>query len=78
MYLVSNEEMRKLDHAAIDNWCIPSMILMENAGIAIKIQLEKDIPDLLDKKSPFSVAVEIMAAMGWCSHVSFIYQVLVV
>ena len=47
MYLVSNEEMRKLDHAAIDNWCIPSMILMENAGIAIKIQLEKDIPDLL-------------------------------
>ena len=50
MYLVSNEEMRKLDHAAIDNWCIPSMILMENAGIAIKIQLEKDIPDLLDKK----------------------------
>ena len=33
MYLVSNEEMRKLDHAAIDNWCIPSMILMENAGI---------------------------------------------
>ena len=50
MYLVSNEEMRKLDHAAIDNWCIPSMILMENAGIAIMRQLEKDIPDVLDKK----------------------------
>ena len=42
--------MRALDHAAIEQWCIPSMVLMENAGIAIMHQLEKDIPHLLEKK----------------------------
>ena len=50
MYLVSNEEMRALDHAAIQEWHIPSLILMENAGIAIVRQLSEDVPDLLAKR----------------------------
>ena len=35
MYLVSNEEMRTLDRTAIEEWKIPSLVLMENAVIAI-------------------------------------------
>ena len=31
MYLVSNEEMRALDQSAIEEWHIPSLVLMENA-----------------------------------------------
>lgn len=46
MYLVSNEEMRRLDRAAIEEWHIPSLVLMENAGIAILRQLERDVPNL--------------------------------
>ena len=41
MYLVSNEEMRSLDKTAIEDWQIPSLVLMENAGIAILRQLER-------------------------------------
>lgn len=50
MYLVSNEEMRTLDRTAIEEWKIPSIVLMENAGIAIMRQLEKDVPGLLQKR----------------------------
>lgn len=50
MYLVSNEEMRTLDRTAIEEWKIPSLVLMENAGIAILRQLEKDVPDLLHQR----------------------------
>lgn len=50
MYLVSNDEMRMLDANAINNWHIPSLILMENAGIAIMRQMEKDIEDVRTKR----------------------------
>ena len=50
MYLVSNEEMRQLDRTAIETWRIPSLVLMENAGIAILRQLERDIPGLYEKR----------------------------
>jgi hydroxyethylthiazole kinase-like uncharacterized protein yjeF len=46
MYLVNNEEMRALDRAAMHDYHIPSMILMENAGIAIMQQLMADFPGL--------------------------------
>lgn len=50
MYLVSNEEMRALDRSAIEEWHIPSLVLMENAGIAIMRQLEKDVEHLAAKR----------------------------
>lgn len=50
MYLVSNEEMRQLDRTAIETWRIPSLVLMENAGIAILRQLERDVPGLYEKR----------------------------
>lgn len=50
MYLVSNDEMRMLDSEAINKWEIPSLILMENAGLAIMRQMEKDIEKLLEKR----------------------------
>ena len=50
MYLVSNEEMRALDRTAIEEWKIPSLVLMENAGIAILRQMERDVPELLDQR----------------------------
>ena len=50
MYLVSNEEMRALDQSAIEEWHIPSLVLMENAGIAILRQLERDVPGLYEKR----------------------------
>lgn len=50
MYLVSNEEMRALDRCAIEEWQLPSLVLMENAGLAILTQLEKDVDALYDKR----------------------------
>lgn len=50
MYLVSNEEMRQLDRTAIETWRISSLVLMENAGIAILRQLERDVPGLYEKR----------------------------
>lgn len=50
MFLVNNEEMRALDQAAIDEYHIPSLILMENAGIAIMQQMQQDIPELDSKR----------------------------
>ena len=50
MYLVSNEEMRRLDRTAIEEWQIPSLVLMENAGLAILRQLERDVPALIEKR----------------------------
>ncbi len=35
MYLLTAEEMRKLDHAAINQLGIPGIVLMENAGLKI-------------------------------------------
>ena len=71
MYLVSNEEMRALDHAAIQEWHIPSLILMENAGIAIVRQLSEDVPDLLTKRITILCGRGnnggTSALSGWCS-----------
>lgn len=50
MFLVNSEEMRTLDRTAIDEWGIPSLILMENAGMAIFQQLQKDITHLEEKR----------------------------
>ena len=75
MYLVSNEEMRALDRSAIEEWHIPSLVLMENAGIAIMRQLEKDVEHLAAKRITISVVVATMAVMAWCWRVSSIWQV---
>lgn len=46
MYLVTNDEMKRLDQKAIDEIGLPSVVLMENAGIAILNQMREDIEDL--------------------------------
>ena len=72
MYLVSNEEMRTLDRTAIEEWKIPSLVLMENAGIAILRQLEKDVPDLLHQRITILCGCGnnggdgTTIASGWC------------
>ncbi|MDR3038725.1 MAG: bifunctional ADP-dependent NAD(P)H-hydrate dehydratase/NAD(P)H-hydrate epimerase, partial [Candidatus Adiutrix sp.] len=35
MYLVTNEEMRRLDSLAIDHFGLPGIVLMENAAQAV-------------------------------------------
>lgn len=46
MYVVTNEEMRAIDQRAIQQWEIPSTVLMESAGLAVVTRLEQDFPDL--------------------------------
>mgnify|MGYP001229636830 CR=1 FL=1 len=41
MYLVTSEEMRRIDRHAIDEIGIPSMVLMENAGRAVAEEIAK-------------------------------------
>lgn len=41
MYLVTAEEMRKIDRYAIDTIGIPAMALMENAGRTVADEVEK-------------------------------------
>lgn len=51
MKLVTAEEMREIDRYAIENLGIPSIILMENAGIRTLIGMREIIPDILKKRT---------------------------
>lgn len=58
MYLLTAEEMRRLDHIAINELGIPGIILMENAGL----QVVQEIFDLLG--NPKGKTVAIFAGKG--------------
>ncbi|WP_053955313.1 NAD(P)H-hydrate dehydratase [Inediibacterium massiliense] len=45
MKVVRGDEMKKLDRMAMDEFLIPSMILMENAGIAVCEEILKNIKE---------------------------------
>ena len=49
MYLVTAEQMRQVDRAAIEELGIPEMVLMENAGKAVVDFLQEQFPDLVKK-----------------------------
>ena len=51
MRLVTAEEMRNADNAAINEYGIPGIVLMENAGRAVVAQAEKMLGDLNGKKA---------------------------
>lgn len=51
MRLVTAEEMRLADNAAMHDFGIPGMVLMENAGQAVVRQAEKMLGDLTGKKA---------------------------
>lgn len=51
--IVTPEEMRSLDRAAVTDWGIPGIVLMENAGRAVADELQRALPDLADR--PVSV-----------------------
>ncbi len=46
MYILKKEEMQTIDRMAIENWEIPSIVLMENAGQAIVNKLDDLYPDV--------------------------------
>ncbi|MEO0114646.1 MAG: NAD(P)H-hydrate dehydratase [candidate division WOR-3 bacterium] len=50
MRLVTGDEMKKIDLMAEKNYAIPSIILMENAGIGVCNVLEDYFPSLFDLK----------------------------
>ena len=58
MYLVTAEQMRQVDRAAIEELGIPEMVLMENAGKAVVEFLQEQFPDLVKK------SVTIVAGAG--------------
>lgn len=51
MRLVTAEEMQQADHAAIADFGIPGIVLMENAGQAVVRQAEEMLGDLAGKKA---------------------------
>ena len=58
MYVATGAEMRQIDQAAINDWLVPEIVLMENAAAAAVNELSKTVPDLADKK------VVILAGCG--------------
>ena len=42
--------MQAIDHTAIEKFGIPSLVLMENAGLAAASLIHENVPDLLEKK----------------------------
>lgn len=50
MYILKKDEMQTIDRMASENWEIPSIILMENAGQAIVNKLEELYPNINQMK----------------------------
>lgn len=50
MKIVTGDYMRRLDKRAIEDYKIPGINLMENAGKSVVDFIEKEIPDLQNKK----------------------------
>lgn len=48
--VVTASEMQAIDHSTIDDFGIPGLVLMENAGLAVASLIHENIPDLLEKK----------------------------
>ena len=42
--------MQAIDHSAIDDFGIPGLVLMENAGLAAASLIHENVPDLIEKK----------------------------
>jgi len=42
--------MQAIDHSAIDDYGIPGLVLMENAGLAAASLIHENVPDLFEKK----------------------------
>ena len=49
MYIVSGKQMEKIDQIAIRDWGIPQEVLMENAGLRVLDNVEKELGSLQDK-----------------------------
>ncbi|MGI6224943.1 MAG: NAD(P)H-hydrate dehydratase [Peptococcales bacterium] len=50
MYVVSGKEMALIDKRAIEEWNIPELILMENAGLRVVEEIKKGFSKLTGKK----------------------------
>ena len=48
--IVTASEMQAIDRAAIEDFGIPSLVLMENAGLAAASMIHENVPDLSEKK----------------------------
>ncbi len=48
--VVTASEMQAIDRSAIEEFGIPGMVLMENAGLAAASLIHENVPDLLEKK----------------------------
>lgn len=50
MFVVTGKEMAAIDRAAIDEWGIPELVLMENAGLRVVEEIQRSFSQLKDKK----------------------------
>jgi len=48
--VVTASEMQVIDRSAIDDFGIPGLVLMENAGLAAASLIHESVPDLLERK----------------------------
>ena len=48
--VVTASEMKAIDRAAIEEFGIPGLVLMENAGLAAASLIHENVPELLEKK----------------------------
>ncbi|MEE9258408.1 MAG: NAD(P)H-hydrate dehydratase [Nitrospinaceae bacterium] len=48
--VVTASEMQAIDRSAIEDFGIPGLILMENAGLAAASLIHENVPDLMEKK----------------------------
>jgi hypothetical protein len=65
MKVFTAAQMREFDRVAIEEYGIPSMVLMENAALRVVEFLEAKFAPLRGKNIVICAAKGIMAAMGW-------------
>lgn len=63
--LANSQEMREIDYQAINDFGIPSLVLMENAGIRTVEVIKELLPEGKGKRLLCWPAKGIMAGMDW-------------
>ncbi|MCQ2559371.1 MAG: NAD(P)H-hydrate dehydratase [Clostridia bacterium] len=63
--IVTGNEMKELDRAAMQDYNIPGIVLMENAGIAVVREVEKIVAPLVGKKIVLLVGKGNNGGDGW-------------
>ena len=67
MLLPNGEQMRQIDHCAINRFHIPGIVLMENAGLGTVLMVERRFGPLRETFIPVFVGPGNNGGTGWLS-----------